>query len=607
MEVNHNFAEAWSPIDTRPIYEWAGDGNIVLPAAYAMPGEFDVRKSRYLIAPFDAIQSHTVRSVTVVKPVQSGGTLLADITVPWFIRNRPGPIMWNMQTDEVAEDHARDRALPVIRECRELKPLLPRDPRKMNMHGAEFPHMSLYIQGSTPAQLQSKSILFLINDEVWRWAAGRLTWALARVSAFERVGMSKVLNISQAGKVDDDLDRAFKRGSCNEWTVPCQSCGKFFQPLWSGERPDGTKWGMTWDTNDRTKPGGKWHIGEVMQTIRFTCQHCGHAHADGPRLKAAWNLAGQYERTNPHSPSALESFHWNSVIVEPWAQLVEMWLEATDAYERGMVGPLINMIQQRFAQPDDPERIHAGETSKSEVYDVKSDWSDEVQRMMHVDVQEDHFWAEGTQYDKEGNSRQLFFLKVSTEAELRVLQQTNRINDNCVFLDVGYQRTKAKQDGGKTREIYALICKFNWCGLRGSPVAHFPHPHPKDPKQHVFRLYSQKKYGDPQSGTALQGRRFAKYFEFANDPISDIVGRIRNGRGVKWIVPPGSTEHARQLYAERKERSLNKSTGRDEWTWVKKRRDNHAFDLWKMKAVTALMSPLIKFDTTQTEETEKTE
>jgi hypothetical protein len=245
------------------------------------------------------------------------------------------------------------------------------------------------------------------------------------------------------------------------------------------------------------------------------------------------------------------------------------------AYERGLVAPLVNFLQQRLAENDDPERTHAGEQAKQEVYDVQSDWPDEVQRLMHIDVQEDHFWAEGTQFAANGDARQIFYLKVSTDEELRVLQTANRIPDNCVFMDIGFQRNRQDADGATVRRVYEIICKYSWCGLKGEDRDAYPH---NVNGKFVYRLYSTPKFGDPQA---------------------DIVDRIRRGRGAKWTVPPGSQEYARQLFAEQKVRKFDERTGREVQAWVRKRRDNHAFDLAKMKVITALMSPLIRLDTTQ--------
>ena len=595
--ISKAFASGFDYIDDREIYDWASGGNVKLGNAYAQPGDFDVRSSRRLIAPFEAVKSYSVRVVTIVKSTQGAGTLVPDIAVPWFIKNRPGPIMWNMQTDEVAEDHARDRAIPTIKNCKALAGLIPRDTRKVGIHVAEFPHMSLYIQGSTPAQLQSKSILFLINDELWIWKPGRYQWACSRVTAFARVGISKILNVSQAGEKGDELDVEYRKGSQEEWCVQCQNpdCAKHFFPEWRGRREGkeaerlGAEWGMMWEKNDVTCPGGVWNMPEVEKTIRYECPFCAHRHLDTPALKAQWNLTGEYFSKNPNAPARLRSFRWNAIPIDPWADLVQVWLDAMDAYDRGVIAPLVSFCQQKLAEPDDPERTHQGEVSTVDSYDPNSDWPDEVQRFMLVDCQEDHFWAEGVQCAANGDDRQLFFAKITTDDELRKVQQDHKIPDNCVFLDVGF----AKKDRRNVRRIYEVICKYGWCGLKGEGNRD-GYPHYINGAT-VMRLYSKPNWGDPQMGKALQGRRFAKYFLFASDPIADIVKRTREGKGAKCVIlPETSKEHTRQLFAEQKRKAINKKTGREEWVWVQTRRDNHAFDLWKMKTVVKLMSPKIK-------------
>lgn len=590
------FHDAFTEVDDREIYEWAEDsGNIDLCSAYAIPGPFHLGPSRHLIEPFKAIKSRSIRTVTVKKAVQTAGTLLADIAVPWYIQNRPGPIMWNMQTDEVAEDHARDRAIPTIKTCRSLQPLLPRDSRKLGVKGGEFPHMSLYIQGSTPAQLQSKSILFLINDELWRWLPGRYNWAIARVTAFQRVGISKILNISQAGKKGDDLDIVYRKGTMEEWHVPCESCNGYFFPIMRGYREGeaadrlGKEWGLMWDTNETTKPGGQWNFGALAKTLRYECPHCAHAHKDTAALKAFWNLNGKYAQQNPTPSPDNRSFRWTSLPFDSWAFLAELFCEAMEAYQRGIIGDLVNFKQQRLAEDDDPETLHQGESERVEKYDLTSEWPDEVARAMVIDQQEEHYWTEGMQFDANGNGRRLFFKKVTTEDELETIRDAHKIPLNCTFLDVG----NVKKDNRDVLRAYETVCRFGWCGLKGEDRADlYPHVGTK-PGVILKRIYSKPHFGDPRRGKTFAGKRYAKYFMFVSHIAADIVDRIRKGKGVKWSGPE-DREHTRQLFAEQKRKKLNERTGKDEWTWVQTRRDNHVFDLWKMLVVVAMMHPAIK-------------
>jgi len=85
---------AWQKPDRRPIYEWAHD-NLILPPSYAIQGRFDVSVTRPMIAVFDAIQNMMVRKVRFRKPPRFGGSLIADISIPWVCCNAPGPIGWH--------------------------------------------------------------------------------------------------------------------------------------------------------------------------------------------------------------------------------------------------------------------------------------------------------------------------------------------------------------------------------------------------------------------------------------------------------------------------------------------------------------------------------
>jgi len=95
--------------DRSPIYEWARK-HIVLPESYATSGPFNVRLSPWLIPIFDALQNPLVRRVHFRKAVQIGGTLVADVWVPWLICNDAGPISWTMQTDEMIDPQEIGRA-----------------------------------------------------------------------------------------------------------------------------------------------------------------------------------------------------------------------------------------------------------------------------------------------------------------------------------------------------------------------------------------------------------------------------------------------------------------------------------------------------------------
>lgn len=128
--------------DRSPIYEWARK-HIVLPESYATPGPFNARITPWLIPIFDALQNPLVRRVHFRKAVQIGGTLVADIWIPWIIANDAGPISWTMQTEEMTERHAKSRLNPLLERCRPVAAMLPRPgPHRMTTEiyfGGFFP------------------------------------------------------------------------------------------------------------------------------------------------------------------------------------------------------------------------------------------------------------------------------------------------------------------------------------------------------------------------------------------------------------------------------------------------------------------------------------
>lgn len=572
------WCDTLSPIDTREIHEWALEC-IELPHSYAVPGPFRVQASRYLIDPFVALRAHGVRKVTVSKATQTGGSLLFDVAIPWYVTNNPGPILLAMSTDEVAVDHMQSRILPVMRACRALQPLLPSDPRLLTRNGVVFPHMPFWAYGSAPAKLQSKSVLFAIGDEAWLWEPGRLQWLEARVSAFARVGLSKLLLISQPGDAGDDHDRAWRAGTMEDWAVHCTLCGHLHVPEWSGRRDDGTPWGMLWDSTDQTRPGWQWDPTQVAPTIRYECPSCRNSVTDSISLKRAWNETGRYVQGNPSPEPAHRSFRWSAITIDPWEPMVRQFLSAMDSMHAGVFPPLRAFIQQRLARPYDPDALLERQQRKVEVYDVQSDWPEEVVRFMTIDVQHDRYVAEVRSWAADGESRQRWWGDVHTEESLVELQEQHRVASNCVFIDTGFD----------SRRVYAMILRHGWAGLRGEDK---PHYRLRLNDTAVHKVYSSAQWGDPGQGTAAGGRRYAKYFFFASPTVKDILGRLRMGKGVKWLYPK-NPEYERQLFAEQKRSAIDKKTGRESWVWVQVRKDNHAFDTGCMQLVVAMMHPMV--------------
>jgi hypothetical protein len=590
----HRAATACTPPDRRPVYEWARD-HVQLPGAFTITGQFNADLSRNLLAVFDALQDDLVRSVTLVKPTRGGGSLVADVWLPWIIANDPGPAMWTHQTDKIAEDMAETRLMPILNHCRPVAALFPEDRHAKRKTEIIFSNgMPLYVQGPSIANLQSKGIRYLINSELWMWKPGRHADALARVGDFEQIQNSKVFNESQAGIEDDDLDLAYKAGSQSEWHIPCLSCGHFMPLKWTAHRPDGTRWGMVWDDNERTRDTeGNFIKSEVIASVRFECEQCGHPHPDSARTRAEWNRLGKYVALNPRASRRDASFHFNALILRDWSKLVAKWIDALEAYRRGVWEPLVEFTQKELAEPWAELRVQLGQPHTAVNYEVNSEWPDESARFLTVDVQsEGVFWAVIRAWSKSGESRRLWFGKLFSFAEVRDKQLAFRVRDNHTLLDSGFE----------AKEVYFQCVKFGWIALKGEDRRSFTHKVKRAGRiEYVLRSYSEPSKGDPEKGTVIAGRRFAHLIRWSVPTIADRLKRLRDGKGAKWLVPSvtgeeqivSEEEYNRQMSAEYKKQKVNRVTGRREWIWVCPSGNNHLSDAERMNVVAATILNLL--------------
>lgn len=576
------------PRDGRTLIDYAAESIKLFPPI-TREGYFHTEGSRHFIPILNALDDGRVREVNILKPVRGGGSLIGDVHLASVMPSErsPGPYMNVFQTDQDAKMHFFDRIERIMAGNESTRVLLPSkyewsEIRLNNGH-------TLYTGGPGISNLQSKGVRYLRLDECWIYPAGRMAEAEARVGDYLKEEMSKILRISQAGPRDGlDIDRcewnrAYNRAAIYEWEVECQSCHKFYSPVFSGTNPDGAFWGITWDHHRLAN--GDWDIPKCIPTIRFECPHCFARVADCPKTKNDWNRTGRYRLTNEDNQKR-KSFHWETVIDFPWDELVELWLDACNAEARGNLQPKIQFYQKRRAIfKDEQSLLRGGLNFRRAEYEIASDWPDEKARFATFDrQQEDMYWGTVRAWS-DTKSRRLWFGKVYGESAIKDIVGSWKVPPNRVGIDSAFE---PKGDTG----VYAMCIRNNWIALRGDDAYSFPHRLKSGHR--VLRSYAPLAFGDPDIGQKGQGRRYAPLIRFSKPQMNSLVQRLIDSGA--WEEPPNDgsemeQEYAAQMGSRIKVTDYNKRTGESRVFW-KEGKNDHARDVANGQATFAVLANL---------------
>lgn len=529
---------ACNPIDRRPMYEWAAE-HITLPPVMGRPGKFDITTVRHLIEPFHALQDEKTRRVVVVKPTRGQGTLLADVWCPWQPVNDPGPFLFNMNTDTVAERHAEHRLMPILEACEPFKYLLHVDRHKKRkteiMLSNGYP---VIVQGPATARLQAQSYRYIVLDEIWdkeNWKPGKVEEALARLGDYDLIQNSKALIVSQAGWQGDPLDDWYQAGHQAEWQIQCSECQQYQTPKWRDFREDKSRCGIVYDGEAENMDS----VGRVCETVRWECKHCGHGEKWSHRLKAQWNKTGRYQYNNLEAQT-VKSFHYNALIVRTFEFLAEEWCKCSRAKAGGNFEPMRTFFQKHLAEPWNLNLlIEAKPVETIELSDRDKAMPDEKFRILTVDVQRDEVYMIVRAWDKDFNSLRLAALIGIDDETIKTVQEEFKIPAQNVFVDVGFTRQT---------EVLRWLAANGWMGLHGADRNGFNkfYPHKirkRDIQQKsgysytiVNKSYSKPMTVDAQAGTKGQGRGVvAQKVMFINYTFQDMIQRLLDRKTtVKW-------------------------------------------------------------------------
>lgn len=574
--------------DRSRIYDWARK-HVELPESYAMPGKFNVRLSPWLIDIFDALQDDAVRTVTVSAAIQSGKTLIADVWVPWLIVNQPGPISWTMHTDDMVERHAKSRLNPILERCEPVARLLPRPGPMRTQTEIYFGGFFMLLNSANLSDQQSQSIRFKINDELWhsKWQ-DIYKEAIGRVTKFEEMGTSKVLNMSQGGVENDVSDLAWRAGDMAEWSAQCPSCHQVHPLVFAlhmesdKDKPEGERRraGVVWDDAAR-RDDGTFNDALAGDTARFRCPHCGHESPDTDATREHWKRTGRYVATRPDAPRHNRSFHFEAIVARPMRLLAEQFCQAQNEFAKTGSDEARRVFRQkREGKAWRVERQTLTFDTSSSDYTTEQFWNgeripQEAARFMVIDRQQSHFWVEVGAWTAAPEYQQLYFGRIDTTDQLREVQRRYNVPDSCVAQDRRYDSRRVDED----------CVRFGWRGMMGVKkktwtmmnestqlMENFPHSDPK---------FSN-------IGAALP----APYYEFSSHHCKDIVANAIAGKSFKWKLP----RNVNPLYLDYLKGEEKREVRPGVWEWVEvKQNANHALDTSAMMVCIAIIAGLVRF------------
>lgn len=594
-EILDAIRSGWSLPFRGEIYEYAA--NIELPrSGYAKPGPFRVSESKYLIEPFKALHNPAIRQVIGLAAVQTGKSLLADLWVPYIIEHDPGPTLWLMQDDDFIIKFQADRFMPIMRNTPSLRPWIEAAGRfGIKKDHLVFPHMSVVMGGLNPGNVQGSSRRYVIIDEAWLAGNdGLIRQAKARTTAFAY--NKKILIISQAGIEGDDLDLEWQQSDKREWNWQCPSCEKHQPFEMSWRRDDGSWAGMKWETNETTRPNGRWNYPSVGRTARLECFQCGHQVEDTPANRRRLDDTHGYISTNPGADETIAGFHWPAIanVDISFASVVVAYLQAkVQKEEQGYLLPLQEFTQKVLAKA---WSLNSGEEYRpieTESYDVSAEWKDEKLRFLIADCQRDlkKFYVGVFACSLAGEDRELCRETATSFDEIKAIQDKWKVKDQRVFLDCGYEMTKVLREcvnrghwgtvvhGGRKKSMW--LC---WTGLKGSGRETFPHKNPRT-KTYESRIYSERNYYDLNIGTSGKYPR-APWYEWSNLHCKDLARARRDGdAGIpKFLSLPDTLpasdpwSYNAQLRAEHKITEFANGRKKQRWVLVKETLPNHEWD-----------------------------
>ena len=449
---------------------------------------YDRNITPWTIEPLRRCADADTHIITLVKPVQTGGTRVGLIALCWALKYGYGAVQYNWEKDEKALAKWQNETLPTLRACRALEWSNERFDA-VNCY-AKFRRTFLRSQGVfNPDSLDSDSIAFQINEEVHAWKAGHLAKARGRQTA---VGFPKAVDISNAGAVGDQLDQAFQSGTMQRWEVKCPGCGLYhvMRTKWEPTHPE--LGGLRYKCLELKDGRYNYHGIQIWYQMP-----CGAQVADSPTERRELSLSGRYgDPGNAGAHQRHRSYTYDAVSVDfvSWLQLIQEKHVALRSLKAGDAEPFRRYVTERECSFfSDESRPFQGriEVTRGQLKN-RNGFPDEVAKIWAADWQQGykregeltHYWLVIESVKADCTAQVIFADKVDDDAELLAVLKSHGITPELGLADGVVDASK------NTKQILSMCYRVGCNAVMGNASGKGIWKH----EDGIHRYYSPKKY-----------------------------------------------------------------------------------------------------------------
>jgi hypothetical protein len=536
----------------------------------------------------DSLGDPRIHKVDCMCSAQSWKTVTMQAALCYWLSEDNGPTLFVTSSKEKSREEMKERLKPMFNECPKVAEKMPQTRGLNTGKDIYFPGGVFRVTGcESEADLQSTPYQRLILDEGRSYPKGAMSMVAKRTRSFPH--SFKQVRISTPDMENDEVHLGYQEGDMRVWEFQCRNpeCGHYQELRW-GE--PGVKGGVKYDTNETTKPDGKWRYDELYKTLRYDCEKCGMEYRNlGPwgSDRIWFSTQGRVRRQNEDAPEDHHSYAWNALLPPntDWRDQLHEKLEATAALAFGNTEKLKSWVNETNGKPWSDKMRYADDErallKRCAEYDPLAPWLEEVRRFMTVDVQGAggrHFWVVVRAWSYGGWSRLLWAGKAWTYAELDELAVKWDVSPGRVVIDTG------KWAG----EIYAQIMSrgYTWKAAKGEDKASFL---VDDGGEKVRRMWKTTLV-DPMLGKARPGFRARpiELYLFSRPATVSMLLESQAGAVGLWQVPPKrelTLDYRQQVTAY--EIKMEMDSRGVPVAQIRTKRDNHLADCERMQFLAA--------------------